>query len=275
MAERYKLLVVGGDGRQLWCAQTLADRFDVSVTGFEDGDITDEPGVTCASPFERGCYDCAVLPMNIDGDVLRSAMKLVKQDGLVIYGKAPLNSGELFASREAVSLLECEDFVIKNAALTAEGAMNIAMNELDCSLRGLCVLIAGMGRIGAALADMLKALGADVTVAVRNARGEARAYVSGVRSVRTEDIDGGYALVFNTVPEMIFDAERLGRLGCGTIIIDLASKPYGTDFAAADRLGVRAMTAPGLPAVYAPATAGKIAAETVSAVISERSVSYE
>lgn len=275
MAEGYKLLVVGGDGRQLSCARSLADKFDVSVTGFDSGDIPDELGISEASPFERRSYDCAVLPMNADGDVLRSSMKLVKDGGLVIYGRAPLNSGELFASREAVSLLDREDFALKNAALTAEGAVSIAMNELNVSLRGLNVLIVGMGRIGTALAEMLKGLGADVTAAVRNAKGEAKAYVSGARCVRTEDIGGEYELIFNTVPEIVLSAEILERLRRGTLIIDLASKPYGTDFAAADKLGLRAMTASGLPAVYAPVSAGKIAAETVMSVLSEKGERYD
>jgi len=53
------------------------------------------------------------------------------------------------------------------------------------------------------------------------------------------------------------------------VIIDLASKPGGTDFRYAERRGVKALLAPGLPGIVAPKTAGRIIANTVSQLIME------
>ena len=57
--------------------------------------------------------------------------------------------------------------------------------------------------------------------------------------------------------------ERLGLLNKDALILDLASAPYGTDFEAAKELGIKAMTAPGLPGKTAPKTAGKLIAESI------------
>ena len=62
----------------------------------------------------------------------------------------------------------------------------------------------------------------------------------------------------------------LTALRPGSLIVDLASKPGGTDFAAAQRLGLRAIHALSLPAVCAPETAGEAVARTVLAILRER-----
>ena len=55
-----------------------------------------------------------------------------------------------------------------------------------------------------------------------------------------------------------------------SLIVDLASKPGGTDFAAARRLGHTALHALSLPTVWAPETAGEVLARTVQAILQER-----
>ena len=62
----------------------------------------------------------------------------------------------------------------------------------------------------------------------------------------------------------------LARLRSGSLIVDLASKPGGTDFAAAARRGHRAIHALSLPAACAPETAGEAVARTVQTMLQER-----
>ncbi|MCT9846916.1 hypothetical protein N7563_22945, partial [Leclercia adecarboxylata ATCC 23216 = NBRC 102595] len=47
------------------------------------------------------------------------------------------------------------------------------------------------------------------------------------------------------------------------LIIDLASKPGGTDFRYAEKRGIKAILAPGLPGIVAPKTAGQIVANVL------------
>jgi dipicolinate synthase subunit A len=52
-----------------------------------------------------------------------------------------------------------------------------------------------------------------------------------------------------------------------TLIIDLASKPGGTDFRYAEKRGIKALLAPSLPGIVAPKTAGQILANALGLLI--------
>ena len=62
----------------------------------------------------------------------------------------------------------------------------------------------------------------------------------------------------------------LARLRPQSFIVDLASRPGGTDFDAARRMGHRAIHALSLPAACAPETAGEAVARTVCDMIGQR-----
>lgn len=68
---------------------------------------------------------------------------------------------------------------------------------------------------------------------------------------------GKYDIIFNTIPSMILDKERLNLLKKETIIIDLASKPGGVDFTTAKELGLNARLELGLPGRIAPITSAE------------------
>ena len=79
-----------------------------------------------------------------------------------------------------------------------------------------------------------------------------------------------FKVVFNTVPAPVLTKEKLVLMDRNAFIIDLASEPCGTDFAAAEELGITAKKALGLPGKFAPKTAGEILKETVLNVLSEK-----
>ena len=76
--------------------------------------------------------------------------------------------------------------------------------------------------------------------------------------------------VVNTIPAQVLTAPVLARLRPGSLIVDLASRPGGTDFDAAARCGHKAIHALSLPAACAPETAGEIVARTVREMLRER-----
>ena len=76
--------------------------------------------------------------------------------------------------------------------------------------------------------------------------------------------------VINTIPAPVLPRTLLQRLPAGALIIDLASLPGGTDFAAAEELGLHAEHALALPGRCAPQTAGALIAQTVLAILEER-----
>ena len=60
-----------------------------------------------------------------------------------------------------------------------------------------------------------------------------------------------------------------------TLIIDLASKPGGTDFRYAEKRGIKAILTPGLPGIVAPKTAGQILANVLAELLHEDLVNKE
>jgi dipicolinate synthase subunit A len=70
-------------------------------------------------------------------------------------------------------------------------------------------------------------------------------------------------VVFNTVPAPVLGEAALRKARPGILIIDIASQPGGTDFKAAEALGIKALLTPGLPGKAAPVSAGRILAAVV------------
>lgn len=283
MKAKEKILIAGGDLRQIYCAQRLAEKYDTAITGFDEKYIVPDCKLNIVSPTSTAAYDYAVLPVPPLGEEellntpcseekvsVKQIKAMIKPKGIIFAGRVDDKLRSLFRGMTVYDYMDREELSLLNAIPTAEGAVQIAMEELPVTLSGLKILIVGGGRIGTALINILKGFGADITVAVRNARGTAKARIAGVNSCCTNNMDTDYALVFNTVPSMIFSREQLKAFGKNTLFIDLASKPGGIDFEAAAELGIKAIWALGLPGKTAPITSGEIIADTVSGIISER-----
>lgn len=284
MKDKFKILVAGGDMRQVYCAERLLSVFDTSVKGFSADILPEKMNVSDSD--ENSLYDFLVLPvppLDENGMITAPCEKinpaeihsLLKSDAVIFAGKADKRLEDIFKGKEIIDYMEREELSLKNAVPTAEGAVEIALNELPVTLNGLKVLIVGLGRIGTALAEILKGFGADVTASVRNAKGTAKARILGIKSVCTNKMDTDYKLVFNTVPELIFDSELLSRFDDETLFIDLASKPGGIDFDSASVLGKKVVWALGIPGKTAPVTSGEFIAETVIGILTERGVLNE
>ena len=162
-----------------------------------------------------------------------------------------------------IEIAEDDKVAIPNAIPTAEGAIKIAMEETDITIDGMRALILGYGRVGAALADKLKAMGARIVVTNRSAGRFAAAARDGYVIYPWEnrkDAVSNMDVIFNTVPAMVIDREMLQAMDKNTLIIDLATTPGGTDFKKAAELNIKAIHALSLPGKVAPVTAGKILA---------------
>lgn len=161
--------------------------------------------------------------------------------------------------RQGVPYYKDQIYVIENAALTAEGALELLMRRSNRGLAGMEVLVVGSGRIGSFLAGMLSALGAHVTVAARSETARAAARARGCQAVDITHIPDTFDGVINTVPAPILHGDYGGAL-----CIDVASAPGGwaTD--------APVLKAPGLPGLYAPKAAADVMAEAIYRVMEEK-----
>lgn len=174
-----------------------------------------------------------------------------------------------------ISLIELfarDDVAIYNSIPTAEGAVMMAIQHTDFTLHGSESIVLGMGRIGFTLARTLLGMGANVRIGVRRDKHFARATEMGFKpffivdlAQRVSNVD----LLFNTIPTMIITAQVIAQLPNRAVIIDLASPPGGVDFRFAEKRGIKAILAPGLPGIVAPKSAGRILAQSIALLLLE------
>ncbi|PTM58949.1 dipicolinate synthase subunit DpsA [Desmospora activa] len=281
---------LGGDARQLEviknCIQLNAN---VSLIGFDNLESPFSGAVRRdLDPKWFATIDLLILPIlgtDEDGHVdsiFTTRSLVLTQDhigklpshAMVVAGMAKSYLQNLCSHNgvQLVELLKRDDVAIYNSIPTVEGALMMAIQSTNITIHGSRSLVLGLGRVGLTLARTLHAIGARVKVGVRTTAQVARAVEMGITPFYTEnladeveDVD----LLFNTVPELIVTEPVLAVMPSTAVIIDLASKPGGTDFAFAKKRGIKAMLAPSLPGIVASKTAGRILAQTITGLLSE------
>lgn len=157
-----------------------------------------------------------------------------------------------------MDLLQDEYYLAQNARITAECAVQIAMEQLPVTLFSAEVLVIGWGRIAKCLAKLLQGMGAEVTVTARKESDLAMASSLGYGTFPLNGIAPRlprYRLLFNTVPAVILPEPLTGSCGQDCVMIDLASVP-GIE-------GSRVIPARGLPGKMAPESSGNLIANTI------------
>lgn len=159
--------------------------------------------------------------------------------------------------KNAMDLLKDDFYLASNAAITADCALRVAGQHLRTTFYGASVLVLGWGRIGKCLGELLKQIGAHVTIAARRERDRAMAAAMGLRVIDYPDLKkelAGCQLLFNTVPELLLHKEDTADCR-HCIYIDLASRS-GIE-------GDNVIQARGLPGIYAPEASGKLICNTI------------
>ena len=169
-------------------------------------------------------------------------------------------------------LLKREEFSVLNTIATAEGTIQIAMEETQRTLQGSNVLVMGFGRIGKVLAKMLDGIGAKVYCEARKNEDISWIKAYGYNPIHLNDLNenlGKFDIIINTIPFQILDEERLNLVKKESIIIDLASNPGGVDRRAAREKGLKVIWALSLPAKVAPLTSAEFIKETIYHLLKE------
>jgi dipicolinate synthase subunit A len=224
-----------------------------------------------------GCDDNGIIAAPFgSGDLsMKQELFMAIREGALVYtgmAKSFLRRMSAEYGFRLIELLDRDDVAIYNSIPSAEGALMMAIQNTDITIHGSTCIVLGIGRTGFTLAKTLQGLGANVRVGVRKEADAAKSVVMGWEPFMTRDLTahtGDIDLIFNTIPTMIITAQIISKLPKRTVIIDLASAPGGTDFRFAEKRGIKALLAPGLPGIVAPKTAGIIIANTLCQSISE------
>lgn len=155
-------------------------------------------------------------------------------------------------------LLQDPNYLAQNASITAHCAVKLALSHLPVILPSCPVLIIGWGRIGKCLADLLKSMGAAVTVAARNPQDRAMLSALGYNAAEITAAAANiydFRIIFNTVPTMVYSQEIMTNCRPDCLKIELASAP-GIG-------GMDIVDGRGLPSKYAPESSGILIANTI------------
>lgn len=285
-----KIAVIGGDARQLEIVRKLTEQNALlSLIGFEQ---LDHAFTGAAKEKVDGVdfskIDAIIIPVKgttLDGQVdtifsneeVHLTEELLKKTPphCVVYSgisNAYLNSITKNANRSLIQLFQRDDVAILNSIPTVEGTIMMAIQHTDTTIHGSNIIVLGLGRVGMSVARTFHALGAKVKVAANTSEHLARITEMGLTPVHLNHLKeevGNIDICINTIPHLVVTSAVIEKMPLHTLIIDLASKPGGTDFQYAEKRGIKALLAPSLPGIVAPKTAGNILADVLSQLLHE------
>lgn len=279
--------IIGGDLRIINLAKMLVeDEFHVYVYGLEKAkEILKETSVEYSHTLEEVAQKSNVMissiPLSQDGinvSTPYSDFKITLKDLQNSLKGKKLIAGKLKdalkndVSVETYDILENEEYAILNAIATAEGAIQIAMEEFPKTLSGSNILVMGFGRIGKIVAKMLQGIGANVYCEAR--KNEDLAYIRayGYVPIHLEKLNENlhqFDIIINNIPVQILNKTRLDLLKKDILIIDLASKPGGVDFEYAKKQNIKTIWALGLPGKLSPVSAAEYIKDTIYPIINK------
>lgn len=283
MQNMNNILIIGGDSRQQYMADYFENMsFNVSVYGLP------EKKRKCVKDIKNAIQqnDIIILPLPAtkDGKYISSQIPMketiddiigcINEKQFVFAGM--ISKGlEAKIAKKTVNIFDYfkrEDVTIRNTIPTAQGILKTMIDNIEYTIHSSKCAVFGYGRVAKVTADILSSIGAEVTVCVRKNADIAAVEIKGLNGCMISDfhnISHDFDIIINTVPSVVINREILENVRPDCLIIDVASAPYGTDFAAAFELGLNAVQCPSLPGKVAPKTAGKIIADAIISILKE------
>lgn len=279
-----KISIIGGDLRIVNLAKMLAeDGFEVITFALEKAqELSDfSKGKTLEETIQKSEYIVTSIPLSKDGKMVNTPYSDVKLTVQELHNHLPgkkLISGKLDQSFqndinfESYDILEREEYAILNAIATAEGAIQIAMEEYPKTLSGSNILVMGFGRIGKILAKMLQGIGANVYCEARKETDLAYIKAYGYTPIHLKNLEEHlpkFDIIINNIPVLVLDKTRLNRVKKDVLILDLASNPGGVDFEYAKQNNLKTIWALALPGKVAPVSAAEYIKDTIYNILQQ------
>ena len=285
-----KFAIIGGDLRTVKLAEMLAkDENQIYLYGLEKvEDLKNKSNIIPCNSIKKAIQDVEIIigpiPFSSNGNTvnapfcekeitIRELMHVINAKVLIAGGITTeiydLANDEYI---EIIDIMKREELAVLNTIATAEGTIQIAIENTNKILHGSEVLILGFGRIGKVLARKMAGLSAKVTCAARKDEDLAWIQAYGHKATNINSIGENlkqFDLIINTVPYMILTQERLENVKKDSLLIDLASNPGGIDKKAAKDKNIKFIWALSLPGKVAPTTSAEFIKDTIYNIIKE------
>ncbi len=266
-------LIFGGDQRQRYLFESLKSQgYAVNGLFFQDEESEPNP----LEVIQNADVLIFPIPTSKDGAHLstpnnREKIKIkelfpyIKEESILfIGGQIPLF--QECPAKQVYDLLEDETLTLKNAMATAEAALAILIHETKQTLFQSRVLVLGYGRIAAILSEYLDHLHAEVSICARSESARTKALLHGLTPFDFQQLEKAlpnFDIVINTIPAMVLSKKELQHMKPTTFLCDLASRPGGIDFKAAEKLGLKAVHSLSLPGAFSPQSAAQFIEKSI------------
>ena len=285
-----KIAILGGDLRIVKLAEMLTkENFLIKTYALEKAEnLKNISGISFCSSIEETIKetDLVIGPIPLSNNNLQIntpfSEKKILLDELLKHLKNKIflagNVKEEYKKEaekqnvQIIDVLKREELVVLNTIATAEGAIQIAMEETDYTLHGSNILVLGFGRVGKTVAYMLKGIGANVYVEARKQEDMAWIKIYGYQAILLNEMQENlekFDIIINTIPSIILKEKELSKLKKECLVIDLASYPGGIEQEAAKKLGIKTIWALALPGKVAPVTSAKFIKDTIFHITKE------
>ena len=245
-----KFAIIGGDLRTIKLAVMLAkEQNQVYVYGLEKAEeLKNIKNITQCESIKKTIQEVEIvigpIPFSSNGKTInmpfsdkeisiREMMHVINAKVLIAGGIAPevyeMANDEYI---EIIDIMKREELAVLNTIATAEGTIQVAIENTNKIIHGSEILILGFGRIGKVLARKLAGLSAKVTCAARKDEDLAWIQAYGHKATNINSLGENlklYDIIINTVPHIILNEERLKYIKKDCLLIDLASNPGGID----------------------------------------------
>ena len=196
----------------------------------------------CENPYSR---------IKVFGGVFNTEWKLFLEENQIPYW----------------DFMKLPEVVEGNGWITAEATVAEVLRLGEYSIHDQKVLVTGYGCCGEKIAKLFSAMGAEVVVVARRQEVRQQAKRDGFAAIDFSDMEKAIRdvnTVINTVPSMVVTEKQIRYMQSNACIVDIASKPGGTDFEAANKYGIPAKLALGLPGLYTTTSSAELLKHAIS-----------
>ena len=285
-----KFAIIGGDLRTIKLAVMLAkEQNQVYVYGLEKAEeLKNIKNIEQCESIKKAIQEVEIvigpIPFSSNGKTInmpfsdkeisiREMMHVINAKVLIAGGITPevyeMANDEYI---EIIDIMKREELAVLNTIATAEGTIQVAIENTNKIIHGSEILILGFGRIGKVLARKLAGLSAKVTCAARKDEDLAWIQAYGHKATNINSIGENlklYDIIINTVPHIILTEQKLEYVKKETLLIDLASNPGGIDKKAIKDRNLKFVWALSLPGKVAPTTSAEFIKNTIYNILRE------
>lgn len=267
----FPVVVAGGDLRQCYLAEFLHQN-NIAVKCLKTPAFFHTSSILISDSLKDTLSTCQCfvgpMPLTRDGqhlmmtDIsLAQIIHMLPEHTVFIGGYIPETYKQM-ALEKSMTVFDygdCENLTLENAALTAEGILQMVLHQTPFALADSRVLITGAGRCGKAAAKIFKPLCLQTTLWNKSPKiisnyGE---YDLIFGKAQLKKAITTHNIIINTVPARIFTREMFDLFSEDCYLFDLASAPGCIDGQTAASLPFFNCVCQGLPGKTAPKSAAQ------------------